>query len=124
MFVQGCYEGFGFNGLMIIVEILILNVNCMIVNVRIIFNKKGGNIGVVGFVSYMFDNMGVIVFKGIDFDYIFEILFEVEVDVCDVIEEEGNIVIYIEFIDFYKGIVVLKVVGIIEFLIIELEMIV
>lgn len=124
MFVQGCYEGFGFNGLMIIVEILILNVNCMIVNVCIIFNKKGGNIGVVGFVSYMFDNMGVIVFKGLDFDYIFEILFEVEVDVCDVIEEEGNIVIYIEFIDFYKGIVVLKVVGIIEFLIIELEMIV
>lgn len=124
MFVQGCYEGFGFNGLMIIVEILILNVNCMIVNVCIIFNKKGGNIGAVGFVSYMFDNMGVIVFKGIDFDYIFEILFEVEVDVCDVIEEEGNIVIYIEFIDFYKGIAVLKAVGIIEFLIIELEMIV
>lgn len=109
---------------MIIVEILILNVNRTIVNVRIIFNKKGGNIGAVGFVSYMFDNTGVIVFKGIDFDYIFEILFEVEVDVRDVIEEEGNIVIYIEFIDFYKGIAVLKVVGIIEFLIIELEMIV
>lgn len=109
---------------MVIVEMLMFNVNCMIVNICIIFNKKGGNIGVVGVVSYMFDNIGVIVFKGIDFDYIFEILFDVEVDVCDVIEEEGNIVIYIEVIDLYKGIVVLKVVGIIEFLIIELEMIV
>ncbi|MGQ7115895.1 YebC/PmpR family DNA-binding transcriptional regulator, partial [Escherichia sp. TWPC-MK] len=58
------------------------------------FNKKGGNIGAAGSVSYMFDNTGVIVFKGTDPDHIFEILLEAEVDVRDVTEEEGNIVIY------------------------------
>ncbi len=58
------------------------------------FNKKGGNIGAAGSVGYMFDNTGVIVFKGTDPDHIFEILLEAEVDVRDVTEEEGNIVSY------------------------------
>jgi len=63
-FVQGRYEGFGPNGSMIIAETLTSNVNRTIANIRTIFNKKGGNIGAAGSVSYMFDNTGVIVFKG------------------------------------------------------------
>ncbi|MEL2256081.1 YebC/PmpR family DNA-binding transcriptional regulator, partial [Klebsiella pneumoniae] len=67
-----------------------------IANVRTILNKKGGNIGAAGSVSYMFDNTGGIVFKGTDPDHIFEILLEAAVDVRDVTDEEGNIVIYTE----------------------------
>ncbi|EAV3099925.1 YebC/PmpR family DNA-binding transcriptional regulator, partial [Salmonella enterica] len=95
-FVQGRYEGFGPNGSMVIAETLTSNVNRTIANIRTIFNKKGGNIGAAGAVSYMFDNTGVIVFKGTDPDHIFEILLDAEVDVRDVTEEEGNIVIYTE----------------------------
>ncbi|HAJ7043461.1 TPA: YebC/PmpR family DNA-binding transcriptional regulator, partial [Escherichia coli] len=91
--------------------------------VRTIFNKKGGNIGAAGSVSYMFDNTGVIVFKGTDPDHIFEILLEAEVDVRDVTEEEGNIVIYTEPTDLHKGIAALKAAGITEFSTTELEMI-
>ena len=107
-FVQGRYEGFGPNGSMIIAETLTSNVNRTIANVRTIFNKKGGNIGAAGSVSYMFDNTGVIV---------------AEVDVRDVTEEEGNIVIYTEPTDLHKGIAALKAAGITEFSTTELEMI-
>lgn len=88
---------------MIIAETLTSNVNRTIANVRTIFNK-GGNIGAAGSVSYMFDNTGVIVFEGTDPDHIFEILLDAEVDVRDVTEEEGNIVIYTEPTDLHKGI--------------------
>ncbi|WP_213759187.1 YebC/PmpR family DNA-binding transcriptional regulator, partial [Citrobacter freundii] len=99
------------------------NVNRTIANVRSIFNKKGGNIGAAGSVSYMFDNTGVIVFEGTDPDHIFEILLNAEVDVRDVTEEEGNIVIYTESTDLHKGIAALKAAGITEFSTTELEMI-
>lgn len=72
IFVEGCYEGFGLNGLMIIVDILILNVNCMVVNVCIVYGKNGGNMGVLGLVFYLFDKKGVIVFVGDDVDIVFE----------------------------------------------------
>ena len=68
-------------------------------------------------------NTGVIVFKGSDPDHIFEILLEAEVDVRDVTEEEGNIVIYTEPTDLHKGIAALKAAGITEFSTTELEMI-
>lgn len=71
----------------------------------------------------MFDNTGVIVFKGSDPDHIFEILLEAEVDVRDVTEEEGNIAIYTEPTDLHKGIAALKAAGITEFSTTELEMI-
>ena len=83
-FVAGRYEGFGPSGSMLIAETLTSNVNRTIANVRNIFNKKGGNIGATGAVSYMFDNTGVIVFKGTDPDRISEIMLDAEVDVSDV----------------------------------------
>ena len=113
-FVQGRYEGFGPNGSI---------VNRTIANVRTTFHKNGGNIGAAGAVSYMFDNTGVIVFEGTDPDHIFEILLDAEVDVRDVTEEEGNIVVYTEPTDLHKGIAALKEAGITEFSTTELEMI-
>ncbi len=68
-FVQGRYEGFGPNGSMIIAETLTSNVNRTIANVRTIFNKRR-QYRAAGSVSYMFDNTGVIVFKGTDPDHI------------------------------------------------------
>ena len=48
---------------------------------------------------------------------------KLEVDVRDVTEEEGNIVIYTEPTDLHKGIAALKAAGITEFSTTELEMI-
>jgi YebC/PmpR family DNA-binding regulatory protein len=122
-FVDGRYEGFGPSGSMIICETLTSNVNRTIADVRTIFHKNGGNIAGEGAVSYMFDNTGVIVFKGTDPDAVLEKLLDAEVDVRDVSEDEGNIIVYTEPTDLHKGIEALRADGVEEFIETELELI-
>lgn len=74
---------------MVIVDILINNVNWIVVDVWVVFGKNGGNMGVFGVVFYMFDNIVIFVFVGEDVDEIFEYLMEKDIDVCDVMEEDG-----------------------------------
>ena len=54
------YEGYGPNGIAIIVEALTDNRNRTSANVRSAFTKGSGNIGTQGCVSYMFDQKGQI----------------------------------------------------------------
>lgn len=55
------YEGYGPNGIAIIVEALTDNKNRTAGNVRSAFTKGGGNIGAQGCVSFMFDKKGQVV---------------------------------------------------------------
>ena len=55
------YEGYGPNGVAVIVEVLTDNRNRAAANVRNAFTKGGGNIGNSGCVSFMFDEKGLIV---------------------------------------------------------------
>ena len=55
------YEGYGPNGIAIIVETLTDNKNRTAANVRSAFTKGGGNVGTPGSVSYMFDKKGQII---------------------------------------------------------------
>jgi len=54
------YEGYGPNGVAIIVEALTDNRNRTATNVRTIFSKNGGNLGSSGAVSHGFDRLGLI----------------------------------------------------------------
>ncbi|MBQ3967563.1 MAG: YebC/PmpR family DNA-binding transcriptional regulator [Lachnospiraceae bacterium] len=54
------YEGYGPNGIAIIVETLTDNRNRTAANVRNAFTKGGGNVGTTGCVSFMFDKKGQI----------------------------------------------------------------
>ncbi|MCW1919144.1 YebC/PmpR family DNA-binding transcriptional regulator [Rhodobacter sp. KR11] len=54
------YEGYGVNGIAIIVEALTDNLNRTASNVRSYFSKCGGNMGQTGSVSHGFDRMGEI----------------------------------------------------------------
>ncbi len=56
------YEGYGPNGVAIIVEAMTDNRNRTASNVRSTFTKRGGNLGETGSVSFMFDRMGQIVY--------------------------------------------------------------
>ena len=58
---QNTYEGYGPNGVAIIVETLTDNKNRTAANVRAAFTKGGGNIGTPGCVSFMFDKKGQII---------------------------------------------------------------
>ena len=55
------YEGYGPNGVAVIVEALTDNRNRAAANVRNAFTKGGGNMGTSGCVSFMFDKKGLIV---------------------------------------------------------------
>jgi YebC/PmpR family DNA-binding regulatory protein len=54
------YEGYGVNGIAIIVEAMTDNLNRTASNVRSYFSKCGGNLGQTGSVSHGFDRVGEI----------------------------------------------------------------
>lgn len=116
------YEGFGPNGSMIIVDTLTNNVNRTASDVRAAYGKNGGNMGVSGAVSYLFDNTAVFGIANQNAEELFEALLEAEVDVRDVIQEDEQAIVYAEPNDFHAVQVALNNMGITEFLVSEIEM--
>lgn len=62
------YEGYGPNGVAILVEALTDNTNRTATNVRVAFNRNGGNLGEKGSVGYMFNRKGYIAIERKDLD--------------------------------------------------------
>lgn len=116
------YEGFGPNGSMLIVDALTNNVNRTVSEVRAAFGKNGGNMGVSGAVAYMFENTAVFAYEGDNSDEMFEKLLEADIEVKDVLEEAGQVIIYAEPEDFNNVRTFLKEQGVTEFTAAELEM--
>ncbi|WP_178018989.1 YebC/PmpR family DNA-binding transcriptional regulator [uncultured Paenibacillus sp.] len=116
------YEGFGPNGSMVIVDTLTNNVNRTAPEVRSAFNKNGGNMGVSGSVSYMFDATAVIGMEGKTIDEVFEILMEADLEVRDIVEEDESVIVYAEPDQFHAVQEALKSAGITEFTVAELTM--
>ncbi len=84
------YEGFGPEGVAIIVEALTDNKNRTASEVRTIFNKFNGNLGENGSVSYLFDKVGSIVYPSTAGDIDKFIEFSIENDTKDIIENEDH----------------------------------
>ena len=79
------YEGFGIEGVGIIVESLTDNRNRTAGDIRSIFSKHGGNLGETGSVSFMFNHLGIIKFslEAGSFEDIFEIATDAGALDCD-----------------------------------------
>lgn len=116
------YEGFGPGGSMLIVDALTNNVNRTASDVRAAFGKNGGNMGVSGSVSYMFENTAVFGFDGKTADETLELLMEADIDVRDVLEEDGHVIVYAEPDQFAAVQNALKEAGVEEFTVAELSM--
>ena len=67
-YVENVYEGYGPNGIAVIVETLTDNKNRTAGDVRHYFDKYGGNLGQSGCVSFMFERCGVILIDREDED--------------------------------------------------------
>jgi len=67
------YEGYGPEGVAVIVEALTDNRNRTAADVRHVFSKHGGNLGTTGAVAWQFDRRGVVVVPadGVDEDELF-----------------------------------------------------
>lgn len=71
------YEGYGVNGVAILVECMTDNKNRTVSDVRHAFTKRGGNLGTDGSVAYLFSRKGQITFEpGADEDRIMEVALE------------------------------------------------
>lgn len=86
------YEGYGPNGIAIIVDTLTDNKNRTAANVRSAFTKGQGNIGTPGCVSFMFDRKGQIIIDREECDMEFDDLMMVALDAGadDIAEEEDS----------------------------------
>jgi YebC/PmpR family DNA-binding regulatory protein len=85
------YEGYGINGVAIMVDTMTDNRNRTVSEVKHAFTKYGGNLGTQGSVSYLFEKQGVLNYPaGTDEDQIMEAALDAGAD--DVIsDEDGSI---------------------------------
>ena len=92
------YEGYGPNGIAVIVETLTDNKNRTASNVRNAFTKGNGNVGTTGCVSFMFDKKGQILIDKEECDLSFDDLMMIALDAGaeDINEEEDSFEIITE----------------------------
>lgn len=88
------YEGYGPNGVAILVEVVTDNRNRTLAEVKHAFTRSGGSLGSAGSVQWQFAQKGFIQIpsEGVDFDNVFMIAADAGAD--DVAEEDGMINIY------------------------------
>lgn len=86
------YEGYGPNGIAVIVETLTDNKNRTASNVRNAFTKGNGNVGTTGCVSFMFDKKGQILIDKEECELSYDDLMMLALDAGaeDIIEEEDS----------------------------------
>lgn len=93
VFEELVYEGYAAGGVAVMVEVLTDNKNRAAADVRNIFNKNGGNLGVSGSVSRMFQRKGTIEYDAekVSEDQVMEIALEAGAD--DIVNEDGVITV-------------------------------
>lgn len=116
------YEGYGPNGVAIMVDCLTDNRNRSASMVRAAFTKRGGNLGTDGSVSYMFERKGVIVISNTyNEDEIMELALMN--DALDFVVNDDSYEIYTTYEDFIKMNKALEEFGITEFIMNEVRFI-
>jgi len=95
------YEGYGPNGVAIIVDVLTDNRNRTASEMRYIFDRNGGSLGATGCVSWMFDRKGLIVVEHSDkLDEDELMMCAIEAGAEDVSEDADSFEIYTSPTDF------------------------
>jgi len=87
------YEGYGPNGVAVIVEAMTDNRNRTASTVRSTFSKNGGNLGETGSVGFMFDRKGQIIYPASAGDEDTVMMAAIEAGAEDVQSDEDNHVI-------------------------------
>lgn len=96
------YEIFGPSGSTAIAVCLTDNVNRSVSSVRAVINKCHVKMGTQGSVSYMYDHLSIVSFKGLNEEETLELLIDEGIDVTDIEKENEETVIYGMPNDLYK----------------------
>tara|TARA_B110000438_G_C15799256_1_gene644341 strand:- start:436 stop:1173 length:738 start_codon:yes stop_codon:yes gene_type:complete len=87
------FEGYGPNGVAILVETMTDNRNRTVADVRHAFSKFGGNLGTDGSVAYLFNKLGVInIASTYDEDVLMEIVLEAGADDMSLNEDSYEVI--------------------------------
>lgn len=95
------YEGFGPGASTLLIDCLTDNVNRAVADVRAAFSKAHCKLGASGSVSYMYDNLCIVRFKGLTEDETLEALLNALVD-AEVENDNGTITLYGNPQDLFK----------------------
>jgi transcriptional/translational regulatory protein YebC/TACO1 len=96
------YEGYGPNGVAVIVEAMTDNRNRTASNVRSTFGKNGGNLGETNSVAFMFDRKGEIMYKAAAADADTVMMAALEAGADDVESDEDGHWIYCADTDLHS----------------------
>ena len=102
------YEGYGPNGIAVIVEVLSDNKNRAANEIRTAFSHNGGLIGENGCVSWMFEKKGLITAKkeSSTEDYLFEILMETDFSDIKIEDDEIYVTCSIDSMNEVKNVLI------------------
>ena len=92
------YEGYGPNGIAIVVETATDNPTRTVANVRSYFNRNGGSLGITGSLQFLFDHKSVFRIapkEGVSLEDLELELIDFGVD--ELVEDEEGIILYGEF---------------------------
>ena len=116
------YELFGPAGSTLIVKCLTDNVNRSVSDLRAVVNKNKIKMGAMGSVSYMYDNLCTVGFKGLDEETVMDTLISNDIDIVDMEQDNGHILIYGDPKDLYRIKEAISTLGNIEFDVDEISM--
>lgn len=101
-YTSATYEMFGPAGSTLIVDCLTDNLNRSVSDLRAVVNKCHIKMGSVGSVSYNYDNLCIVGFKGINEEDALNVLIENDIDIDDIETQNDMVVIYGEPHDLFK----------------------
>lgn len=101
-YISNTYELFGPGASTLIVECLTDNVNRSVSDLRAVVNKCHIKMGAIGSVSYMYEHLCVVGFKGLNEEDSLNALIENDVDIVDIETNDDMVVIYGNPQDLFK----------------------
>ncbi len=101
-FDEVVYEGYGPNGVAILIETATDNTTRTVANIRHIFSKAGGTLGTQGSLDFIFERKGQFTIKKneLDIEELELELIDFGLDEIEADDETGEIIIYTKFADF------------------------
>lgn len=118
------YEIIGPSGSTLIVDCLTDNVNRTLSDIRPILNKNNGKLGVSGSISYMYDHLSIVRFKGLTEEEVLDAMVLNDIEVDDIEIENDEITVYASAQDLFRiKEALLKIKSDLEFIVDEIAMV-
>jgi YebC/PmpR family DNA-binding regulatory protein len=101
-YVEATYEMFGPAGSTFVVECLTDNLNRSVSDLRAVVNKCHIKMGAIGSVTFNYDHLCIVSFKGLNEEETMDALIENEADFVDMEVEDDEVVVYGNPQDLYQ----------------------